>query len=56
MEIYDNGRSFEVEKTLLARNPKRLGLIGMKERIEIAQGQLVLAPRTIGFRPVFEGV
>jgi signal transduction histidine kinase len=42
MEIYDNGRSFEVEKTLLARNPKRLGLIGMKERIEMVGGSMAI--------------
>lgn len=43
MEINDNGKSFHVEKTLLAKNPKRLGLIGMKERIEMVGGNLALA-------------
>ena len=38
MEIIDNGRSFAVEKVLRARNPKRIGLIGMKERIEMVGG------------------
>jgi signal transduction histidine kinase len=42
MEINDNGRSFPVEKTLLARNPKRLGLIGMKERVEMVGGSLTI--------------
>jgi two-component system CheB/CheR fusion protein len=42
MEINDNGRSFQVEKVLLAKNQKRLGLIGMKERIEMIGGTLVI--------------
>jgi PAS domain S-box-containing protein len=47
MEISDNGRSFEVGKMLLAKNPKRLGLIGMKERLEMVGGSLGIesAPR-----------
>ena len=40
MEISDNGTSFDVGKTLLAKNPKRLGLLGMKERIEMIGGGL----------------
>ena len=39
MEIGDNGRAFNVEKILLAQEPKRLGLIGMKERIEMVGGK-----------------
>lgn len=42
MEIADNGRAFAVEKTLRARNPKRLGLIGMKERVEMVGGTLAI--------------
>jgi signal transduction histidine kinase len=42
MEISDNGQSFHVEKTLGARNPKRLGLVGMKERIEMVGGNLTI--------------
>jgi two-component system sensor histidine kinase DegS len=42
MEICDNGQSFLVEKTLFAKNPKRLGLIGMKERIEMVGGSLTI--------------
>lgn len=38
MEVADNGRSFAVEKILRARNPKRIGLVGMKERIEMVGG------------------
>jgi len=40
MEISDNGRSFHVGTVLLAKNPKRLGLIGMKERVEMVGGRL----------------
>jgi len=42
LEISDNGRSFHVDKILLARSPKRLGLIGMKERIEMVGGSLTI--------------
>ena len=42
MEISDNGQSFPVEKILGARNPKRLGLVGMRERIEMVGGQLTI--------------
>jgi signal transduction histidine kinase len=40
MEISDNGKSFHVGAALLAKSPKRLGLIGMKERVEMVGGQL----------------
>lgn len=42
LEISDNGESFSVEKVLFARNPKRLGLVGMRERIEMVGGQLTI--------------
>jgi two-component system sensor histidine kinase DegS len=42
MEICDNGRAFHVENALLAKNPKRLGLIGMKERVEMVGGRLTI--------------
>jgi len=42
MEISDNGRSFLVEKIVSAKNPKRLGLVGMKERIEMVGGKLAI--------------
>jgi two-component system sensor histidine kinase DegS len=49
MDICDNGRSFLVEKTVLAINPKRLGLVGMKERIEMVGGNLTIeSPRGKG--------
>ena len=40
MEISDNGQSFHVEKILHAKNPTRLGLVGMRERIEMVDGNL----------------
>ena len=40
MEISDNGKSFNVEQTLLAKNNHRLGLIGMRERMEMVGGSL----------------
>jgi two-component system, NarL family, sensor histidine kinase DegS len=40
LEIGDDGKSFSVEKTLLAKNNKRLGLLGMRERIEMIGGTL----------------
>ncbi len=42
MEIRDNGKSFQVEQVLLARNHKRLGLVGMRERIEMVGGNLAV--------------
>ena len=42
MEISDNGKSFAVRQTLSARNRKRLGLLGMQERIEMVGGRLAI--------------
>lgn len=42
MEIRDNGKSFQVEQVLQNRKFKRLGLIGMRERIEMVGGQLTI--------------
>jgi signal transduction histidine kinase len=38
MEIKDDGRSFEVEHRLRAKGSKRLGLLGMRERVEMIGG------------------
>ena len=38
MEIHDNGKSFEVQKVLSTRRIRRLGLIGMRERVEMVGG------------------
>jgi signal transduction histidine kinase len=43
MEIRDNGRSFAVKKVLESKHPKRLGLVGMKERVEMVGGTLAIA-------------
>jgi len=43
MQISDNGQSFEVAKLLLTKNPKRLGLVGMRERLEMIGGNLAIA-------------
>ncbi len=40
MEIADNGKSFEVEQVLQNRQHNRLGLIGMRERVEMVGGSL----------------
>jgi two-component system sensor histidine kinase DegS len=42
MEIRDNGKAFPVKKVFLAKNPKRLGLVGMKERIEMVGGGFII--------------
>ena len=39
MKINDNGKSFEVERVLNARGRKRLGLLGMRERLEMVGGR-----------------
>ncbi len=42
MEICDNGKSFHVVETLHAKNNRRLGLIGMRERIEMIGGRFTI--------------
>lgn len=39
MKIKDNGKSFEVERVLHTRKSKRLGLLGMRERVEMVGGK-----------------
>lgn len=39
MKIHDNGQSFEVERVLNARGRVRLGLLGMRERLEMVGGR-----------------
>jgi signal transduction histidine kinase len=39
MEIHDDGKSFEVERVLFAKRHKRLGLLGMRERVEMVGGR-----------------
>jgi len=38
MEINDDGRSFQVERKLDGKGNKRLGLLGMRERVEMVGG------------------
>ena len=38
MEIKDDGQSFQVERVLHAKGNKRLGLLGMRERVEMIGG------------------
>lgn len=38
MEISDNGKSFAVERVLVAKRNKRLGLLGMRERVQMVGG------------------
>jgi signal transduction histidine kinase len=38
MKVKDNGKSFDVQRVLLARGNKRLGLLGMRERLEMVGG------------------
>ena len=42
MEITDDGKSFQVAKVLRSKNNKRLGLVGMKERVEMIDGKLTI--------------
>ena len=37
-----NGKSFLVGQALTARTPHRLGLVGMKERVEMVGGTLTI--------------
>ena len=39
MKIEDDGKSFQVERTLHANGGKRLGLLGMRERLEMVSGR-----------------
>jgi signal transduction histidine kinase len=47
LEIHDNGKSFEVQRILLAKKITRLGLLGMRERVEMVGGRFEIesAPR-----------
>lgn len=43
MKIKDDGKSFPVEKVLNARGGKRLGLLGMRERLEMVGGHFEIS-------------
>jgi len=42
MEIHDNGKSFPVSTILNSTAPKRLGLVGMSERIRMIGGRFTI--------------
>ncbi len=42
MRIRDNGKSFDVEETLRAGKARRIGLIGMRERVEMIGGRFTV--------------
>jgi signal transduction histidine kinase len=42
MKIKDDGKSFNAERTLRANGGKRLGLLGMRERLEMVGGKFVV--------------
>ncbi|MBN2505334.1 MAG: PAS domain-containing protein [Verrucomicrobia bacterium] len=42
LEIQDNGKSFEVQRVLHATHNKHLGLLGMRERVEMVGGSFVV--------------
>ncbi|MCX6950679.1 MAG: ATP-binding protein [Verrucomicrobia bacterium] len=42
MEVRDNGKSFEVSRTLSAKTNQRLGLLGMRERVEMVGGTVTI--------------
>ncbi len=62
LEITDDGKSFDVERVMLDKSNKRLGLIGMRERLAMINGQfsVVSAPgegTTIRAQiPIMEGI
>lgn len=42
LTISDNGKSFQVARVLNAKNNKRLGLVGMRERVEMVGGNFAV--------------
>ena len=42
LQIKDNGRAFQVERQLSARNSKHLGLLGIQERVRLVNGRLAV--------------
>jgi signal transduction histidine kinase len=42
LEISDNGRGFEVDRVLMAKENSRLGVLGMRERVQMVGGQFHL--------------
>ena len=42
MEIKDNGKGFQAERVLHDNKQKRLGLLGMRERVEMVRGAFTI--------------
>jgi signal transduction histidine kinase len=42
MEVNDDGKSFDVLHTLASKTNRRLGLLGMRERVEMVGGTLAI--------------
>ncbi len=42
LDVHDDGKSFPVDRILAAGTYKRLGLLGMRERVEMVGGNLVI--------------
>ena len=42
MKIKDNGKGFQAERMLHAKKGKRLGLLGMRERLEMVGGNFTV--------------
>jgi signal transduction histidine kinase len=45
MEVADNGRSFTADLVNSAESKKRLGLLGMQERVRLVHGEFTIDPR-----------
>jgi signal transduction histidine kinase len=42
MEIADDGKGFEVDRVLMVKGNNRLGVLGMRERVQMVGGQFKL--------------
>ena len=42
MEVTDDGKGFHVDRVLIAKGHNRLGVIGMRERVQMVGGQFQL--------------
>jgi signal transduction histidine kinase len=42
MKIKDNGKGFQAERLLHAKKNKRLGLLGMRERVDMVRGKFTV--------------
>jgi PAS domain S-box-containing protein len=42
MQIKDDGKSFDVKRALQSKKNRRLGLVGMRERVEMINGQFAI--------------